>query len=274
MAVLTTLLAVLVLAHGAEQEARSKPPMAAGFRYEPGRIPVGRVYRYAKSNLDGSNPSEIALYLASETRIEALKFHPGAPEATLVVAEMDWEVASVRAFRTYRLDEHGDRTLAAELETSADRKRLVAKVGGQELSCPLERFPWHSYDFDFASLNVALRFLVEPEGETELAIVDPVQGPQGPELVAKGMVVLAYESVEERAGLDCRRYVLDGPGLENRGGSLWASRGDEVFLVAFEVDLPDEPGMSSGKLEWQRSETMSGEEWEAFVSALGAKERR
>lgn len=244
------------------------------FRYEPGRIPIGRVQRYRKSNLDGSEPSEIALYLASESRIEALKWYAGEPAATLVVAEMDWEVCSVRAFRTFRLDEHGTRTLAAELETSADRKRLVAKVGGQEFSCALESFPWHSYDFDFSSLNVALRFLVAPAGETELAIVDPVYGPQGIQLVAKGPVVLAYQGEEERAGLTCGRYRIDGPGLEDRGGSLWAAKGDDAFLVAFEIDLPDEPGMSSGKLEWLRNETRSAEEWEAFVRTLGATERR
>lgn len=266
------LLAVLALVQS--QEPATGAGQVRSFRHEPGRIPVGRVHRYRKSNLDGTSPGEIALFLAGETRLEALKFHPGVPEATLVVAEMDWEVASVRGFRTYRLDEHGKRTLAAELETSADRKRLVARAGGQEFTCALERFPWHSYDFDLASLNVALRFLVEPEGETELAIVDPVHGPQGMELVAKGPVVLAYEAEEERAGLTCRRYVIDGTGLEERGGSLWAARGDEVFLVAFEIDLPDEPGMSSGKLEWLRNETMSAAEWEEFVRALGAEERR
>lgn len=257
------LLAVLCLF--SSQEHVHAGPQLEGFRYQPGHIPIGRVQRYKKSNLDGSNPSEIALYLASETRLEAFKFHAGEPEATLVVAEMDWEVCSVRSFQTFRLDEHGTRTLAARFETSPDRKRVVAKVGDQEFTCALERFPWHSYDFDFSSLNVALRFLSDPEGETEFTIIDPVHGPGGMELAAKGTVVLAYESEEVRAGITCRRYVIDGPGLEDRGGSLWAAKGDDAFLVAFEIDLPDEPGMSSGKLEWLRNETRSAVEWETFV---------
>ena len=267
-------LVALCLALAASQDAPSAAAQVRTFRHESGRIPVGRVHRYRKSNLDGSNPGEIALYLAGESRLEVLKFHPGVPEATLVVAEMDWDVASVRSFHTYRLDEHGNRTLAAELETSPDRKCIVAKVGGQELACALERFPWHSYDFDFSSLNVALRFLAEPEGETELAIVDFARGPGGPELVDKGPVVLAYAAEEVRGGVTCRRYVIDGPGLEDRGGSLWAAKGDEVFLVAFEIDLPDEPGMSSGKLEWLRNETRSPAEWAEFVAALGQETSR
>ena len=268
---LLALLATLVL--GQEDPAPSAA-RTRGFRYEPGRIPAGRVQRYRKSNLDGSNPSELALYLASETRLEALKWSVGEPEATLVLAEMDWETCSVSTFHTYHLDEHGTRALRAELVTSPDRKRVDVQLGAQKLTCPLEHFPWHSYDFDFSSLNVALRFLSEPEGETEFAICDFVRGPSGPEFVPRGGVALAYVGVEERAGLDCRLYTIDGPGLEDRDGSLWVSRGDDVFLVGFEIELPDEPGMSSGKLEWLRNETKSAEEWETFVRERKDAERR
>lgn len=267
--------ALLVVAHLWAQESAPAPMariVTPGFRYEAGHIPIGRVHHYKKSNLDGSHATEIALYLASETRLESLKWHPEDADATLVVAEMDWEVASVQSFRTYRIGADGERTLAAELATTPDRKRLLAKVGGEELECALEHFPWHSYDFDLASLNVALRFLVAPEGEVELAIVDPVRRPEGNALVAKGAVFLAYEASEERNGLACRRYTLDGPGLEERGGRLWASAGEEVFLVAFEIDLPDEPGMQSGRLEWHRNETRSPAEWEAFVRLRQASE--
>lgn len=266
---------LLILAAGLQEPetAPAAAPAIEGFRHEVGRIPVGRVHHYRKSNLDGSQASEIALYLASETRIESLKWHRDEGEATLVVAEMDWEVASVRAFQNFRVQPDGTRTLVAELETTPDRKRLIARVGEQQLECALERFPWHSYDFDLASLNVALRFLTQPEGEVELAIVDPVQDAAGITLVPRGSVFLAYEANEERNGLACRRYVLDGAGLEDRGGKLWASTGDEVFLVAFEIALPDEPGMESGRLEWLRNETKSPSEWEAFVRERRAGEQ-
>jgi hypothetical protein len=269
---MTPLLALLA---GALQDPAGPPEaprLASFFRYEAGRIPIGRVHHYRKSNLDGSSPSRVALYLASETRLEALKWHPGEPGATRVVAEMDWEVASARALRTERIDEHGLHTPVAELEASADRRVLHVKVGEEAHTCALARFPWHSYDFDFASLNVALRFLADPEGEAELGIVDPVHGPEGVRLSAKGTVVLAYEGSEERNGLACRRYVLDGPGLEERGGSLWVARGEEVFLVAFELDLPDEPGMHSGRLEWLRNETLAEGEWLDVVRNSAAGE--
>jgi hypothetical protein len=266
-------LALALVASPQEPPMPAEPAAAAsapGFRYEPGRIPVGRVLRYRKSNVDGSHPSEIALYLASETRIESLKYAPGTPEATLVTAEMDWEVASVQGFTNHRVDEHGGRTLVAELATTPDRARLTAKIGPLELACELPGFPWHSYDFDLASLNVALRFLVDPKGETELQIVDPVQGAGGPALEARGPAYLVYESEEDRGGVPCLRYTLDGPGLEDRGGSLWVAAGDDAFLVGYEIDLPDEPGMDSGKLEWLGSEMLSAGEWDALVAARAA----
>ena len=260
------LLHVLGACAGAPQEAAREeaPPEVTSFRYVPGRIEVGRVHRYRKSNLDGTHASEIALYLAAEDRLESLKWHPDDPEATLVVAEMDWPVCSVKRFRTYRLDADGARTLAAELETR-ERRGLEVRIDGRTLTSPLERFPWHSYDFDFASLNVALRFLAEPEGETAFVIVDPVQGPDGPAFTAKGEVFLSYEEEDEHAGLACRRYTIDGPGLEERGGRLWVARGEETFLAGLEIDLPDEPGMKSGKLLWLENARLTPEEWERFV---------
>lgn len=268
-------LLLLAMASLAGQEPRVPAPAeVADFHHVPGRLPVGRVHRYRKSNLDGSEPSEIALYLADETRLEALKWHPGDAQATLVQAEMDWEVASVRSFRTWRLNGPDERSLVAAFDTTPDRRRLTVKVGELELDCALERFPWHSYDFDLASLNVALPFLVRPEGETSFVIVDPDQGSGGPSLAAKGEVTLAYERTEERSGMACRRYVLDGPGLEDRGGTLWAATGDEVFLVAFEIDLPDEPGMRSGRLEWLRNLSLTQTEWQAFVRTRAEPERR
>jgi len=265
------LLGILGALGMAAQEARAPATEPAGtiegFRYQAGKLPVGRVYRYRKSNLDGSNPSEIALYLASETRLESLKWHPGEPEATLVVAEMDWSTGSVRSFRNFHVDADGERTLAAAIDTSPDGGSVIGTLGDQRLECRIRRFPWHSYDFDFASLNAALPFLTDPEGETRFDVLDPTYVDGKPALVVRGEAFLAYEGSEEHLGVACRRYAIDGPGLEERGGSLWAAAGAEPHLVAFEIDLPDEPGMRSGRLEWQASETRAPDEWSAFVLA-------
>ena len=260
---------VLAPPHDTAQEAARAAPALDGFRYVSGRIPAGRVHRYQKSNLDGSHATEIALYLADETHLESLKWHPDEDVATLVQAEMDWEVCSVRAFRTYTVEADGKRRLRAELVVNPERTAITGHLDTAEFSCALERFPWHSYDFDFASLNVALRFLTAPEGETELSIVDPTEVDGRPAVVVKGSVFLSYERRERHAGLDCRRYTIDGPGLEERGGTLWAAVEGEVFLAGFEIALPDEPGMASGRLLWRENATLTAPEWERFVVERG-----
>jgi len=247
------------------------PHTVGGFRWGPEAIPVGRVLHYAKSNLDGSNPSTIVLRCASETRIEALKFHAPGDDATLVVAEMDREVLSVRSFLVYRLAEGRERELVAELTTTPERERIRGRMGAATVDCELPGFPWHSYDFDFSSLNVTLPYLLEPEGACTLEIVDPVKEGDTRRLVAKGPVTLRYAADEPRNGLACRRYTLDGPGLEQRGGSLWVARSETPFLVAFELDLPDEPGMESGRLEWRSTEFVSDEDWRVFVEQRGRR---
>lgn len=225
-----------------------------GFRHS-GDLPVGRVYRYRKSNVDGSNPSHVDLYVASPTRIESFKYHVGYPEGTLVVAEMDWETFSVSRFETTKVYPDGTSKPVAELEVKGNT--IHGKVGPNRFQLEVEFFPWHSYDFDLASLNVSLRHLAEPEETVWLGMIDVVQG----RLACKGMVELAYLGEEDRRDERCRRYGIDGPGLDDRGGDLWVRMGDDPVIVEYEIDLPDEPGMVSGKLSLLGSETMDAEAW-------------
>ena len=88
-----------------------------------------------------------------------------------------------------------------------------------------------------------------------------------PGLVEKGMVELAYLGDEDRGDVPCRRYSIDGPGLADRGGDLWVSR-EEPCIVDYEIDLPDEAGMTSGKMLLLERTRMSLEEWEALPGEL------
>lgn len=255
---LTVLLALLPL-----QDSSSALAVDPGFHYEPGRLAVGRVYHYEKSNVDGSRKSHVDLYVASETRIESFKWHEGGSEATLVVADMNWKTMSVARFETTKLFSGGTSTLVAELKESADGKELVGKVGGGSFRAKIEQRPWHTYDFDLASLNVALRFLEDPEATVTMGMMDIVRTATRQVFRHKGGVELWYEGDEERGGVACRRYGIDGPGLEDRGGNVWVRKTDDPVIVDYEIDLPDEPGMTSGKM-WLLGETqLTPDAWTA-----------
>ena len=50
-----------------------------------------------------------------------------------------------------------------------------------------------------------------------------------------------------------------------KGSTKWFGKGNR-HLVDYEIALPDESGFESGKLRLKRVETLSLEQWEAFVT--------
>lgn len=63
-------------------------------------------------------------------------------------------------------------------------------------------------------------------------------------------------------GRPARRYRIE-PGLEHRGGYLWVAH-PAGSLLGYEINLPDEPDMASGRLALARVENMTPDEWAAF----------
>ena len=252
----TLLLALLPLQDATAAEPTGVQPDFEGYRYQ-GALPVGRVYHYRKSNIDGTHASRVDLYMSSEKRIEAFKYSAGSSEGTLVIADMDWKTFSVGHFETAKVHANGERAFVGELNVKGDT--LHGKFGGGSFKLEVEQFPWHNYDFDFASLNVTFRHLADPEGVVWFGIIDRPVGGAG--LANRGMVELAYLGEEEREKQLCRHYWIDGPGLYERGGDIWVRKGDDPVIVDYEIDLPDERPYKSGKMTLLGTEEMSAEAW-------------
>ena len=79
----------------------------------------------------------------------------------------------------------------------------------------------------------------------------------------KGTVTVEYLGREQRAGVKCRKYTIDGKGLENRGGLIWVDA-EKHHIVDYEIDLPDEGGFDSGKMLLVGVESMGEPEWQEF----------
>jgi hypothetical protein len=249
---------LLTLIGGQEpQVADAKPaaPELEGFEFAAGKQNVGRVYQYEKSNVDGTNKSRVDLYVASESRIESFKHHVGARVGTLVSADMDWMTLSVKKFETVKLDGDGNRKVTATLNTKGDE--LHCKMGKDVQRVKIAQFPWHSYDFDFASLNITLRYLEDPEGVVQVGIMD--FGLTG--MTNLGFVEIEYLDDAKRGEFDCRHYLIDGPGLDDRGGEMWVRKSDDPIIVDYEIDKPDESSMRSGKMRLLGTKQLSKEEW-------------
>lgn len=233
-------------------------------RFDPAKVPVGRVFHYLKSNVDGTHPARIHVYVRSATVVESLKADEGETEATLVLAEMNWDRFSVRRFESGRVNAAGGRTVRATLAQEGDTDRYVMKLDDMVRVSTVAQWPWHSYDFDFASLGLTLPHLVQPERPHTFGRSDFIQDGGPPRFGDLGAVTLTYLGDEPRQNVPCRKYRIDGPGLQDKGGLLWADKAVS-HIVEFEIAIPDEPAFTSVHLALESVETMTAEQWGAFI---------
>ncbi len=251
--ILTTLLTALLL-------LCALPAMAqlAALRFDAARVPVGQVFHFLKSNRDGSHASRVSVYLPAIDRIESLKWDEGGDEATLVQAEMDWPKFSVRHFQGWRL-----------ARGAAPERRVTLDVAGDQLSMSmmktpitLAHWPWHSYDFDFTSLNLVLPHLVKPDGNLGFWRTDFVYA-EPPRVAELGEVTLRFERRERHRGKSARRYMIGGPGLQGVSGTWW-SDARTGLLLEFELPIGDEPGYDDVRVTLDSTRALTPAQWESF----------
>jgi hypothetical protein len=237
------------------------------FRFRPDAVETGVVHHYLKTNLDGSHPEHVSLYVAAPDRIEAFKFHPKGERAGLVVATMDWQTSSAKRLESYQVFAGGEKKLFATLDyTPADRmlEMAVPPAGISGVKIEIKTAPWHLYNFDLASLNVAFRHLVDPKRPFTIGIADPVFG-ETLGIAYKGEATVAYAGDETRGGVAARKYTLTGAPFP-QGVTIWvdAKKGHVVDIESPHADNPD---WTSFKLKLEKTEKMSPDAWKAFQKA-------
>ncbi len=220
------------------------------------------VYKYQKSNWDGTHASTIFLYVADSNRLESFKWAEGEKEATLVTAVVDWNTFSVAEFINHKLRSGQSPELVARLSTERG-KTLQIEVGPMRDSLQIADLPWQSYDFDFAGLGFTWRALKDKKEPFYFHIADAGLVNGNVAFVNKGRVNVTYTGIEKAAGRQCYKYRVDGEGLENRGGDIWI---DPVnfMIIQYKIDLPDEPGFSNGMLKLVSTYYVTPGEWEEF----------
>ncbi len=254
----------LTLVFAAESFAQND---TAKFRYKPKRVSVGSVYHYLKTNIDGTKPEHVSQYVAAPDKLEAFKFHPQAKRAGLVIATMDWEIFSAKRLESWQVFKNEERKLFATLDYSAAEKSVAVAFPGMnkaEEKTAIKYLPFHVYNFDFGSLNFAFPHLANPKKSFTIGIADPTFKDEGAAFHYKGEATVIYVSDERRNNVACRKYKVDGAGLENRGGFIWVNK-KIGYIEDMEITLPDNPDWTSFKLRLTKVEKMTRDEWEAFI---------
>ena len=230
----------------------------SALEFDPGKVPAGRVFHFLKSQRDGSHAARISVYLPTQDRIEALKWDEGGDQATLVIADMDWLKFSVRHFQGWHL-----------ARGAPPEARVTLDVAGDQLSMSLMKapitlthWPWHSYDFDFTSLNLTLPHLRHLESKLSFWRTDFVYA-EPPHVAELGEVTLRFERGEMRQGRTVRRYAIGGPGLQGLSGTWWADVRTGL-LVEYELPIGDEPGYDDVRMRLDSTSRLNPENWETF----------
>jgi hypothetical protein len=238
---------------------RTAPPFA-DYGYDPARVPVGQVLHYRKSQLDGSHGAQVSVYMPAADRVEALKWHRGGDEATLVIADIDWRRFSVRRFEAWHLSRDAPPELRATLAVMGDELRM--SLMPQPLT--LRHWPWHSYDFDFTSLTLTLPHRIDPMRDLTFWRTDFVYS--DPPVVAElGALTLRYLRREWHDGVATWRYALSGDGFGGKAGDWWVDRGTGL-TVEYRLPLGDEPGYDNVLFKLESRLAMTLAEWQAFKS--------
>ena len=223
---------------------------------------VHRVFIYEKSNLDGSNLGKIAVYYEAVDQIESFKWHEGNQHATIVRARMDTMNQTVQQFEAYRMDHLGNMNLGGVLKVD-ENQNFDIRFGDNVQVFQNKAIQWHSYDFDFASLSYAFRSFPKKEGSVSFNILDVDMNESPPKFKDFGSVEMQFIAEEEKYSRNLLKYKIDGPGLDHRGGHIWFDK-EGGFLVAFEIEKPDERSYESGKLLLKKVLQLDKQAWEKF----------
>ena len=238
------------------------------FDFQPEKIPVGTVYHYLKSNQDGTRPGNISLYVATKDRIISFKHHRGGRSFSYITADVDWEVFSFQKLESAQILADGSKQVMGSLEFMADDGQLVLNAPslGMKGTVEIPHVPFDCWDFDFSTLNFMFRHRIDPEEDLSIGVVDPTRNNNRPGFAFRGAVDISFLGEEQKNDVACRKYSIDGPGLENRGGFLWVSKAAE-HVVELEIGFPDEPGYKDVRLRLDRTENMTPVEWQEFIKA-------
>jgi hypothetical protein len=235
------------------------------FLFEPAKVPAGKVLHYKKSQIDGSRATQVSVYVRDQERLESLKWDENATTATLVQARMDWPRFSVRELRSLHLERGLPPELRGTLEANSNGTELKVSFVDKR-TVTIRRWPWHSYDFDFASLGLTLPHLRNPEADVIFWRTDVVFAGEVIDFAEIGGIRLHFEANEARDTQQLRRYSIGGAGFEHRYGKLWTDA-NSGMLVEYRIPIGDEPGYKDVHLRLERIEAMSPAQWEAFKRA-------
>ena len=244
------------------------------FSFRPGAVPVGEVFHFRKSNLDGSRPAMVSVYVLDAARLDVLKAEDVGRRLARIQARIDWNSFSVDELVSWNRLETGRPVRQAAFRLDPASREVEVQVGNASARVRASALPVALYNFDLLGLAAAWPHLVRPGEKVQVDLVDPdwefmktrfrPEGEQPGLLVDRGLATFTPDGEEEHGGVPCRRYTVAGPAFGGRAGTLWAEARSGQW-VEFRHPVPDNPAWTSFRLELVGWEALDPDEWDAFV---------
>lgn len=258
--------------------ALAKPGTSVkAFKFKGGKVDVGTVYRYEKSDLQGSRPTSFLLYVATKNRLELVRAEPGAGTAETFVVDVDWssggsplrvehwvthkDGSQSRAYTAGYADAEGAVVVKPE---DLNGFRMAGLSG--PASVAVDQYPVHPLGLELATLNFAFRHLAEPMREFEIGLLAdakapaPVAGGTSP-IVYLGRVKVSFVEEVNRDGNECRKYRLSGAPLGAGEGFVWIHK-EKGYVLDMELPVPTTVDRNDAKLVFQGTETLDDTGWQ------------
>lgn len=244
-----TVSAILVFLVAASASPLAGASAASRFKYKGSRHETGVLYRYERTDLEGTKTGALLLYVASKTKFEVLRLGPGREAAELTTGELGWDTASARQLELGIQRKGQGRTQAASVSlngeslgvTVQDQAVYRGASGPAKFDLAISQLPVHLVRLDFVTLSLVMRQLVEPEKELEVGLVtEAKQGSEGSGFLAyAGTAKVSFVEDVDRDGIHCSKFKITGPALGGQEGNLWLRKDKELGpLQEAEIPIP------------------------------------
>lgn len=244
------------------------------FKFNPARLRTGTLYQYRKSNLDGTHPDNIYIYVADRNRLDVLKLEPGVSTGVNIEAELDWQNFMPKHLQMYHDRKDGSHTPIFHLTTVGDEAVLtpdnlaamnakVAAIVGKEQRVKIPK-PAHVYGFELISFNFAIQHLRNPKAGFAVGIMgdNPSFGPDSPSPISFfGEAKIDYLLTEKRDGVLCHKYRMGGEAFKGKEGLFWTDA-RLGHLIAVEMPLANNGDWHSFKLQFIKMEKLISSAWQ------------
>lgn len=220
---------------------------------------IGRVYKYRKSNSDGSKAAGVWVYVKSESRTESFKIY-GENSLYLVTAEYDLESFFTTELLSHSLKKDGTQSLEGEM-VSDNGETYHTSVGSSTYQVEVGHVPSYNYNFDWVDLSFMHRHLINKTKDFTTGIIVP-DGSFA--MVYGGKVLFEYMGIIDKNNHSCHQYKISGNAFNDETGYLYT---DVESGICVEIDMPvqNTGGFNSFLFSLEEEFDLSSDEWDKFI---------